>query len=170
MSTTYYLKMGTTNKGAKPKAVFRLPIRKLRTKMYSCAFNLYILLVLQIVVFLFCIAIVCVIGCGIWNTIQGNDFQVYLPWYDFIPGTRTGETGGTAAAGSTVIALLVFFSYLILFNTVVPISLYVRSVTNIRDRYSKKHQKLPIYGNLLHLSIADLQMSSRLSRKCGSGH
>lgn len=80
--------------------------------------------------FLFCISFVCVVGCGVWEMIQGRNFQVYLPWYEFIPGTSTGETPGTEAAGSTVLAILVFFSYLILFNTVVPISLYVRLVVN----------------------------------------
>lgn len=43
--------------------------------------------------------------------------QVYLPWEKIIPNDPI--------KGSTVIGLLVFFSYVIVANTVVPISLYV---------------------------------------------
>lgn len=43
--------------------------------------------------------------------------QVYLPWETIVPS-------GTFQ-GATVIGLLVFFSYAIVLNTVVPISLYV---------------------------------------------
>ena len=54
-------------------------------------------------------------------------FQSYLPWEDFVPGTfLEGGEDGSVAEGSTVIALMVFFSYVIVLNTVVPISLYVR--------------------------------------------
>ena len=45
---------------------------------------------------------------------------MYLPWSDFVPPDPI--------LGATVISLLVFFSYAIVLNTVVPISLYVRSV------------------------------------------
>ena len=44
--------------------------------------------------------------------------QIYLPWDDIIPEEPI--------SGATVISLLVFFSYAIVLNTVVPISLYVR--------------------------------------------
>lgn len=51
--------------------------------------------------------------------------QVYLPWEAIIPkGTFQG---------ATVIGLLVFFSYAIVLNTVVPISLYVS--VEVRDQY-----------------------------------
>lgn len=43
--------------------------------------------------------------------------QVYLPWEKIIPKDTL--------KGSTVIGLLIFFSYAIVANTVVPISLYV---------------------------------------------
>jgi len=56
----------------------------------------------------------------------GDAFQLYLPWEDFVPGSTVGTVSGSKPAGSTAISLLIFFSYLILFNTVVPISLYVR--------------------------------------------
>lgn len=59
----------------------------------------------------------CTIACGIWEGLVGIDFQVYLPWERIIPK-------GTVQ-GATVIGLLVFFSYAIVLNTVVPISLYV---------------------------------------------
>lgn len=56
----------------------------------------------------------------------GYDFQIYLPWEYFIPGTTLGTKDGSKSQGSTTISLLVFFSYIIILNTVVPISLYVR--------------------------------------------
>merc|ERR1719423_573509 len=65
----------------------------------------------------------CTVACGIWESIIGFSFQMYLPWDSVVPEDKV--------AGSTVIALLVFFSYAIVLNTVVPISLYV-SVEVIR--------------------------------------
>ena len=67
---------------------------------------------------------ICTIACGIWESFRGYDFQVFLPWESFISEDRH--------AGSTIISLLVFLSYLIILNTVVPISLYV-SVEFIRS-------------------------------------
>merc|ERR1719192_645253 len=58
----------------------------------------------------------------------GFHFQQFLPWDPVAPIEKV--------AGSTVIALLVFFSYAIVLNTVVPISLYV-SVEVIRLFLSK---------------------------------
>jgi hypothetical protein len=58
------------------------------------------------------------IACGIWETVTGVNFQEYLPWDSLVPTEPL--------SGATVIALLVFFSYAIVLNTVVPISLYVR--------------------------------------------
>lgn len=43
--------------------------------------------------------------------------QVYLPWDKIIPADPVH--------GATIIGLLIFFSYAIVANTVVPISLYV---------------------------------------------
>lgn len=77
-------------------------------------------------------------ACAIWEGLVGQHFQVkirfelseiakivmfyfgaqvYLPWERIIPN-------GTFQ-GATIIGLLVFFSYAIVLNTVVPISLYV---------------------------------------------
>ncbi len=94
----------------------------------------------QIVFFLLCMCLFCTIACGVWETLTGKQFQVlnniihllivnklclqmtpfqiYLPWDSLVPSEPVG--------GATVIALLVFFSYAIVLNTVVPISLYVR--------------------------------------------
>lgn len=72
------------------------------------------------------LCLLCVVGSGIWQSVVGYYFQTYQPWESYIPGTYTGITPGTKEAGATAISLLIFFSYLILFNTVVPISLYVR--------------------------------------------
>lgn len=70
---------------------------------------------------------ICTIACGIWESFRGYDFQVYLPWESFLSSERH--------AGATSISLLVFLSYLIILNTVVPISLYV-SVEFIRSMQS----------------------------------
>ncbi|XP_043584122.1 phospholipid-transporting ATPase ID isoform X2 [Bombus pyrosoma] len=81
------------------------------------------LLIIGIVFFLLSMCLFCMIGCGIWESLVGRYFQVYLPWDSLVPSEPM--------AGATVIALLVFFSYAIVLNTVVPISLYV-SVEVIR--------------------------------------
>lgn len=70
----------------------------------------------------------CTIACGVWETVTGFHFKLYLPWDKYVPS-------GDAASGATVIAILIFFSYAIVLNTVVPISLYV-SVEVIRFCHS----------------------------------
>ncbi|XP_059479508.1 probable phospholipid-transporting ATPase IM isoform X5 [Neocloeon triangulifer] len=80
-------------------------------------------IIIGIVFFLLSMCLFCTIACGFWETITGRHFQIYLPWDKLVP-TDPIE-------GATVIALLVFFSYTIVLNTVVPISLYV-SVEVIR--------------------------------------
>ncbi|KAK7864499.1 hypothetical protein R5R35_003115 [Gryllus longicercus] len=80
-------------------------------------------IIIGIVFFLLSMCLFCMIACGIWETLTGQYFQVYLPWDKLVPSEPLG--------GATVIALLVFFSYAIVLNTVVPISLYV-SVEVIR--------------------------------------
>ena len=54
---------------------------------------------------------------------QFKIFQIYLEWDTLVPSDPAG--------GAIVIALLVFFSYAIVLNTVVPISLYVRYVKEL---------------------------------------
>lgn len=80
-------------------------------------------LIIGIVIFLLTMCAICTIASGIWEWFRGYDFQVYLPWESFVSRDRN--------VGSTVISLLIFLSYLIILNTVVPISLYV-SVEFIR--------------------------------------
>lgn len=63
------------------------------------------------------------LACGIWEMISGRYFIKFLPRESFIPQD--------SFTGSTITAILTFFSYLIVLNTVVPISLYV-SVEVIR--------------------------------------
>lgn len=55
------------------------------------------------------------IGNGIWEHDKGYYFQVYLPWAE---GVNSASYSG----------FLMFWSYVIILNTVVPISLYVRYV------------------------------------------
>lgn len=63
------------------------------------------------------------LACGIWEMITGRYFIKFLPREAFIPGD--------SVSSATITAILTFFSYLIVLNTVVPISLYV-SVEVIR--------------------------------------
>lgn len=80
-------------------------------------------ILLQIVFFLLSMCLFCMVACGIWESLVGRYFQTFLPWDTLVPSEPLG--------GATIIALLVFFSYAIVLNTVVPISLYV-SVEVIR--------------------------------------
>ncbi|XP_065596134.1 phospholipid-transporting ATPase ID-like [Cyrtonyx montezumae] len=75
-------------------------------------------LVLMIFAFLALMCLILAIGNGIWESDKGYNFQVYLPWAESV----------TSAPLS---AFLMFWSYVIILNTVVPISLYV-SVEIIR--------------------------------------
>lgn len=86
------------------------------------------ILILGIVFFLFSICLFCTIACGVWETVTGQFFRLYLPWDKII-------TTENAVSGATAIAVLVLFSYAIVLNTVVPISLYV-SVEVIRFCHS----------------------------------
>lgn len=74
----------------------------------------------QIVLFLFLLCLTCMIGSVVWEFKTGWYFQTYLPWDSLVPSERT--------TGSITIGTLVFFSYAIVLNTLVPISLYVRCV------------------------------------------
>ncbi|KAI0980294.1 hypothetical protein GJ496_009437 [Pomphorhynchus laevis] len=85
-------------------------------------------LIIKIFVFLITICCIAMIGCGVFEGIFGYQFTVYLPWESFI---TYGQTGG-----AIVNAVLQFWSYIIVLNTVVPISLYV-SIEIIRVFQSK---------------------------------
>ncbi|XP_067850474.1 probable phospholipid-transporting ATPase IM [Heptranchias perlo] len=70
------------------------------------------ILVLWIFGFLAFMCTVLAIGNGIWESFKGYYFQVYLPW--------DHDTTNSSISG-----FLMFWSYVIILNTVVPISLYV---------------------------------------------
>lgn len=72
----------------------------------------------------------CTIACGVWETITGSNFQIYLPW-----DASAVPNPNDKLSGATIISILIFFSYAIVLNTVVPISLYV-SVEIIRFFHS----------------------------------
>ncbi|XP_007945213.1 phospholipid-transporting ATPase FetA-like [Orycteropus afer afer] len=74
--------------------------------------------VIWIFLFLGSMCFVLAIGHGIWERKKGYYFQTFLPWEEY-------------ASSSLVSAILIFWSYFIILNTVVPISLYV-SVEIIR--------------------------------------
>ncbi|XP_055352737.1 phospholipid-transporting ATPase ID-like [Paramacrobiotus metropolitanus] len=79
-------------------------------------------IIIGIMVFLLAMCTFCAVACSIWERRTGSKFQSVQPWEAF-------------AESETPIAVLVFFSYIILLNTVVPISLYV-SVEIIRFAHS----------------------------------
>uniref|UniRef100_A0A3B4VJU2 Phospholipid-transporting ATPase n=1 Tax=Seriola dumerili TaxID=41447 RepID=A0A3B4VJU2_SERDU len=69
-------------------------------------------LVLWIFAFLICMGVILAIGNSIWESRIGRNFQVFLPWNQI--QSSAGFSG-----------FLTFWSYIIILNTVVPISLYV---------------------------------------------
>uniref|UniRef100_A0A8D2EQC1 Phospholipid-transporting ATPase n=1 Tax=Theropithecus gelada TaxID=9565 RepID=A0A8D2EQC1_THEGE len=75
-------------------------------------------LVLWIFLGLGIICFVLAVGHGIWQNKKGYHFQIFLPWEKYV-------------SSSAVSAILIFWSYFIILNTMVPISLYV-SVEIIR--------------------------------------
>lgn len=69
--------------------------------------------IFQIFALLICMGVILAIGNTIWESRVGRNFQVFLPWSEY----------QTSAVFS---GFLTFWSYIIILNTVVPISLYVR--------------------------------------------
>lgn len=69
------------------------------------------------------------IGNAIWEVKEGTVFTAFMP----------RDKGVDAALSS----FLSFWSYVIILNTVVPISLYVRYVPPYKDNETRKQQKLP---------------------------
>uniref|UniRef100_A0A7E4ZYG2 Phospholipid-transporting ATPase n=1 Tax=Panagrellus redivivus TaxID=6233 RepID=A0A7E4ZYG2_PANRE len=79
------------------------------------------ILIMGIVLFLIAMCLICTILCGVWEWTTGRYFTSYLEWdRSIVPNTE--EKGSRQIA---IISFLMFFSYIILLNTVVPISLYV---------------------------------------------
>lgn len=81
------------------------------------------ILIMGIVLALLTMCLFSSLACAIWEMISGRYFIKFLPREAFIPQD--------SFTGATITAILTFFSYLIVLNTVVPISLYV-SVEVIR--------------------------------------
>ncbi|XP_070763654.1 phospholipid-transporting ATPase ID [Enoplosus armatus] len=69
-------------------------------------------LVLWIFAFLVCMGVILAIGNTVWESCIGKNFQVFLPWDGF-------------QSSAVFSGFLTFWSYIIILNTVVPISLYV---------------------------------------------
>ncbi|XP_033997757.1 LOW QUALITY PROTEIN: phospholipid-transporting ATPase ID [Trematomus bernacchii] len=69
-------------------------------------------LVLWIFAFLICMGVVLAIGNTLWESWTGRNFQVFLPWDYF-------------QSSAVFSGFLTFWSYIIILNTVMPISLYV---------------------------------------------
>ncbi|XP_062848850.1 phospholipid-transporting ATPase ID [Trichomycterus rosablanca] len=69
-------------------------------------------LVLWIFAFLVCMGVILAIGNAVWESEVGSLFQIYLPWDPPVDNFLFS-------------AFLSFWSYIIILNTVVPISLYV---------------------------------------------
>ncbi|TMS39025.1 hypothetical protein L596_005622 [Steinernema carpocapsae] len=103
-----------------------------QTKLKRTSLDRFLnVLIMGIVLFLIAMCLICTILCGVWEWSTGRHFTEYLDWdRTIIP--KPDERSGKQIA---LIALLMFFSYIILLNTVVPISLYV-SVEVLRFAHS----------------------------------
>ncbi|XP_036068211.1 probable phospholipid-transporting ATPase IM isoform X3 [Oryzias melastigma] len=69
-------------------------------------------LVLWIFAFLICMGVIMAIGNTVWEIWVGRSFEMFLPWAEF-------------QSSAVFSGFLTFWSYIIILNTVVPISLYV---------------------------------------------
>ncbi|XP_009326539.1 PREDICTED: phospholipid-transporting ATPase ID-like, partial [Pygoscelis adeliae] len=98
-------------------------------------------LVLWIFGFLVCMGVILAIGNAIWEHEVGVCFQIYLPWDE---GVHSAFFSG----------FLSFWSYIIILNTVVPISLYVSmgSVT-----LSPERRWIPVLVNSMPRLAGDVQ-------------
>lgn len=76
----------------------------------------------QIMMFLVAMCLICAVLSGVWEFVTGRYFTAYVPWQSF-SFLGTDQDGLHHVAFR---AFLMFFSYIILLNTVVPISLYIR--------------------------------------------
>uniref|UniRef100_A0A914E1L8 Phospholipid-transporting ATPase n=1 Tax=Acrobeloides nanus TaxID=290746 RepID=A0A914E1L8_9BILA len=78
------------------------------------------ILIMGIVLFLFAMCLICTLLCGIWESVAGQYFTIYREWDPTIKPSWANTDVQIA-----IISFLMFFSYIILLNTFVPISLYV---------------------------------------------
>jgi phospholipid-translocating ATPase len=88
------------------------------------------------------------ICCGFWEYNTGTKFRIYLPSETFI--------SSNLQLGAVQIGALIFFSYIILLNTVVPISLYI-SIEIIRLFQSK----LIDWDNQMYYKPNNIQAQAR---------
>ncbi|CAH0381708.1 unnamed protein product [Bemisia tabaci] len=80
-------------------------------------------IIFGIVIFLLTLCFFCACACLYWEHNIGIYFRMYIPWDSVIPSDPV--------TGSLVIAIVSYFSYIIILSNVVPISLYV-SVEMVR--------------------------------------
>jgi len=110
--------------------------------------------------------LLCTIGSSVWQTLIGYTFQMYLPWEAYIPGSTQSQSQSSSDrdknVGAAVIAALHFLSYLIILNTLVPISLYIRYRTHAHIFiHSFIHSFIPLFIRLftrsfIHFSLNNL--------------
>jgi phospholipid-translocating ATPase len=85
---------------------------------------------------------------GFWEYNVGSKLRVYLPWENYI--------SSNSRTGAIQMSLLVFLSYIILLNTVIPISLYI-SIEFIRLLQSKWID----WDNRMYYKATNVQAHSR---------
>ena len=113
--------------------------------VYQLVNNFIILVFVQIFLFLFLLCLIASVGAAMWEKYTGDSSSVYLP-----PQVIMGEVYDLSPIA---VMALSFIAYIILLNTVVPISLYVTLVTPTNFHFHRmiffKYQQFLIlhYGN-----------------------
>ncbi|CAF0838805.1 unnamed protein product [Rotaria sp. Silwood1] len=74
-------------------------------------------IIIAILILLIILCTAMAIACTFWELSSGYYFREYLPWESYLSNKKTHA--------AIQLGLLVFFSYIINFSTVVPLSLYV---------------------------------------------
>uniref|UniRef100_A0A915IDM9 P-type ATPase N-terminal domain-containing protein n=1 Tax=Romanomermis culicivorax TaxID=13658 RepID=A0A915IDM9_ROMCU len=98
-------------------------------------------LIVGIVIFLVAMSSTCSIMLGIWEQGDGQKFRLLLPMSRTIRRTCASSERCQAIISS----MLTFLSYIILMNTVVPISLYVSYLVQLIDLKTKSHLKIDYF-------------------------
>lgn len=88
--------------------------------------------------------LICTVLSFVWEYVTGQYFTIYLEWDTFV---RSNMDDKREIKHITYIALLEFFSYIILLNTVVPISLYIRlvyikTIYLVLEKFKSYNQKI----------------------------